>query len=58
MNHNEELKRMEEIKDYLNKVRIELVMSGYHDGWTVKWLQDKVVELETQLDKYKHKFND
>ncbi len=58
MNHEEELKRMEEIKDYLNKVKTELVMGGYHDGWTVKWLEDKVVELETQLDKYKHKFND
>lgn len=58
MNHEEELKRMEEIKDYLNKVKTELVMAGYHDGWTVKWLQDKVIELETQLDKYKHKFND
>ena len=49
---------MEEIKDYLGKIRIELVMSGYHDGWTVKWLQDKVVELEDSLEKYKHKFND
>ncbi len=58
MNHKEELIRMEEIKNYLNKVRTELVMSGYHDGWTVKWLQDKVIELETQLDKYKYKFND
>lgn len=58
MNHEKELIRMEEIKDYLSKIRTELVMSGYHDGWTVKWLQDKVVEMETQLDKYKHKFND
>jgi len=58
MDHNSEIIRMEEIKDYLGKIRIELVMSGYHDGWTVKWLQDKVVELEDSLEKYKHKFND
>jgi hypothetical protein len=56
MNHEEELNRMEKIKEYLIKIRTELVMSGYHDGWTVKWLEDKVVELESQLDKYKHKF--
>ena len=47
---------MEEIKSYLDKIKTELVMSGYHDGWTVQWLKDKVIELESSLTKYKHKF--
>ena len=49
---------MEHIKKYLDKIKTELVMSGYHDGWSVKWLKEKVLDLETELEKYKHKFND
>jgi hypothetical protein len=56
--HEQDVKRMEEIKEYLGKIQTEITMSGYHDGWTVKWLKEKKVELETQLERYKHKFND
>jgi hypothetical protein len=56
MYHQCEFKKMEKIKNYLDKVKSELIMSGYHDGWTVKWLNDKVLELEIKLEKYKHKF--
>ena len=58
MKHKIDIKRVEEIKAYLDKLKTELVMSDYHDGWTVEWLKNKVIELEDQLDKYKHKFND
>jgi hypothetical protein len=58
MNHENEYKHMEKTKQYLDKIKTELVMSGYHDGWSVKWLNDKVLELESELKKYKHKFND
>lgn len=58
MNHQNECKHMEKTKQYLNKIKTELVMSGYHDGWSVKWLNNKVLELESELEKYKHKFND
>ncbi len=47
---------MEQTKNYLQKIKTELTMSGYHDGWSVKWLNDKVLELEQKLKKYKHKF--
>ena len=56
--HQNDIKKMEEIRNYLDKIKTELVMSGYHDGWTVRWLKDKVIELEDSLSKYKHKFND
>lgn len=58
MNHQNELEHMEKTKKYLDKIKTELVMSGYHDGWSVKWLNEKVLELESELEKYKHKFND
>ena len=56
MNQQNECRHMEKTKQYLNKIKTELVMSGYHDGWSVKWLNDKVLELEQKLEKYKHKF--
>lgn len=55
---NDEYKYMEKTKQYLKKIKTELVMSGYHDGWSVKWLNEKVLELESRLKKYKHKLND
>lgn len=52
----DDIKHMEKIKNQLSKLQTELVMSGYHDGWTVIWLKDKITELEDSLDKYRHKF--
>lgn len=58
MFYNQEVKIMEDIKSYINKMKTELVMEGYQDGWSVKWIEDKITELEDKLKKYNHKFND
>tara|TARA_R110002020_G_scaffold475690_1_gene711762 strand:+ start:28 stop:210 length:183 start_codon:yes stop_codon:yes gene_type:complete len=55
LNEND-IEKMSEIKSYLETIKTELIMTGYHDGWTVKWLENKVVELNNKLDKFKHKF--
>lgn len=53
-----DIKRVEEIKSYLEKLKTELIMEGYQDGWTKKWLEDKVVELDGHLNRYKDIIND
>ena len=30
------------MKEYLEKLKIELAMEGYHDGWKLKWIKDKI----------------
>jgi hypothetical protein len=54
MFHQEEIKKMEETKKYLDKLRAEMVMKGYNDGWYNQWVSDKIKELEEFLNKYKH----
>ncbi len=37
------------LKKRIAKLKVELSMSGYHDGWTIMWITDKLVELELKL---------
>ncbi len=30
------------VKDYLKKLKVELAMSNYNDGWYVKWVEDRL----------------
>ena len=46
------------MKEYLKKLKIELAMEGYHDGWTLKWIKDKIKEIEEKIKLKKHKFKD
>ena len=38
------------VEDYLKKLKTELVMSNYNDGWYVKWVEDKIKEIESRND--------
>ena len=50
----EERKKLE---SYLRKIKIDLSMESKLDGWTIKWLKNKITEVETKLGKIKkHKF--
>jgi hypothetical protein len=33
----------------ITKIKIELAMSGYHDGWTILGLKERLTELELLL---------
>tara|TARA_R110001606_G_scaffold394496_1_gene565464 strand:+ start:2280 stop:2417 length:138 start_codon:yes stop_codon:yes gene_type:complete len=37
------------LKEYLNKLYVELVMKNRLDGWHVKWLHKKVKETEQKI---------
>ena len=48
---NENKKTEKEIVDeYLRKLKIELAMSNYTNGWYVKWVEDKIKEIESRND--------
>ena len=38
------------VKDYLKKLKVELAMSNYNDGLYVKWVEDKIKEIESRND--------
>lgn len=40
---------LDKLKQRIAKLKVELAMSGYHDGWTVMWINDKLAELELRL---------
>jgi hypothetical protein len=48
---NENNKSEKEIvESYLKKLKVELAMSNYNDGWYVKWVEDKIKEIESIND--------
>ena len=48
---NENNKSEKEIvESYLKKLKVELAMSNYNDGWYVKWDEDKIKEIESRND--------
>lgn len=40
---------LDKLKQRIAKLKVELAMSGYHDGWTLMWISDKLAELELRL---------
>ena len=34
------------MKKYIDKIKTELIMSGYLDGWAIRWYKNKLKELE------------
>ena len=48
---NENKKSEKEIVDeYLRKLKVELAMANYTNGWYVKWVEDKIKEIESRND--------
>ncbi len=37
------------LKEYLNKLYVELVMKNRLDGWYTKWLHKKIKETEQKI---------
>ena len=38
------------VDEYLRKLKVELVMANYSNGWYVKWVEDKIKEIESRND--------
>ena len=50
-------KKRKKLESYLKKIKIELSMESRLDGWTIEWLKEKIIEIESKLGKIKrHKF--
>lgn len=49
---------MDKMEMYLKKLKTELVMKNYLNGWYIKWLEDKIKEVEKKIGLKKHNFND
>lgn len=41
------------MEDYLRRLKTELVMRGYHDGWAIKWLEKEIDKVESKIKKIK-----
>ena len=39
------------MKKYIDKIKAELAMSGYLDGWTIRWYKEKLKQLITKPPK-------
>ena len=52
INKSNETKKTEKeiVDDYLRKLKIELAMSNYTNGWYIKWVEDKIKEIESRND--------
>ena len=52
INKSNDTKKSEKeiVDDYLRKLKIELAMSNYTNGWYVKWVEDKIKEIENRND--------
>ena len=44
--------KMEKLEEEIQKVKIELTHRGYHDGWTLNYLNEKLKKLERKLQKH------
>ncbi len=45
--------RIEKLETYLYKLKVELVMSNYTNGWYKNWLVEKITNVEERLKKIK-----
>ena len=43
------MKNIKELKEKILKVKAELAMRGYLDGWSIKWHEKKLKKLTQQL---------
>ena len=39
----------ERIEKYISKLKMEIVMSEYNNGWLIKWCEEKIEELNQKL---------
>jgi len=43
------MKKVEKLKEEILKVKTELVMHGYLDGWSKKWYKNRLKQLLIKL---------
>ena len=43
------MKNIKKLKEEILKVKTQLVMRGYLDGWNIKWYEKKLKKLNHQL---------
>jgi len=48
----------EKIDKELNRLKVELTMGGYHDGWCLQWIREKIEELKKLKDDNNRLFNE
>ena len=39
----------ERIEKYISKLKMEIVMGEYNNGWLIKWCEEKIEELNQKL---------
>ena len=44
--------RVEKLKSYLNKLKVELVMSNYTNGWYKNWVVEKIKSVKEKIKEY------
>ncbi len=49
---------IEELEKEIAKIKIELVMEGYHSGWAIESYKNRLSMLEDRLIKLKNLNND
>jgi hypothetical protein len=53
---------MEELREQIQKIKIELIMENRHDGWSINWYKNRLVELlkiqELEQSKNNHDGNE
>jgi|21_taG_2_1085346.scaffolds.fasta_scaffold47460_3 hypothetical protein len=50
--------KYENLKRYLENLKIQLVMKDKLDGWYIKWLENKIKKTESKIRLKKHSFKD
>lgn len=40
----------EKVEKELKRLEIELAMGGFHDGWCLQWIREKIEELKKIKD--------
>jgi hypothetical protein len=50
--------KYENLKKYLENLKIQLVMKDRLDGWYIKWLKNKIKKTESKIRLKKHSFKD
>jgi len=48
--------KYENLKRYLENLKIQLVMKDKLDGWYIKWLENKIKKTESKIRLKKHSF--
>ena len=41
--------KIKKLQEEIDKIKVELVMEGYNNGWAIKWYKKRLCVLESRL---------